>query len=136
MAAHCQIELFVLTSELVIHLPVKAKSSERRVKTGKEISIYNLADGVTDEQYREYVKNIKGPFLESLPSVSKFELVRIKGAVTGESPYTYVGILHVDNLDEFYQRDVPSQQFQEFLKEVMPMIKQECYHMMYGEEIY
>lgn len=53
---------------------------------GKEISIYNLADGVTDEQYREYVKNIKGPFLESLPSVSKFELVRIKGAVTGESP--------------------------------------------------
>jgi hypothetical protein len=103
---------------------------------GKEISVYNLADGVTDEQYREYVKNIKGPFLESLPSVSKFELVRIKGAVTGESPYTYVGILHVDNLDEFYQRDVPSQQFQEFLKEVMPMIKQEGYHMMYGEEIY
>jgi hypothetical protein len=29
---------------------------------GKEISIYNLADGVTDEQYLEYVKNIKGPF--------------------------------------------------------------------------
>jgi len=56
--------------------------------------------------------------------------------VTGDSPYTYVGILHVDNLDEFYQRDVPSWQFQDFLKEVMPMIKQEGYHMMYGEEIY
>jgi hypothetical protein len=103
---------------------------------GKEISIYNLADGVTDEQYQKYVKNIKGPFLESLPSVRKFELVRIKGAVTGKSPYTYVGILHVNNLDEFYQRDVPSQPFQEFLKEVMPMIKQKGYHMMYGEEIY
>jgi hypothetical protein len=103
---------------------------------GKEISVYNLADGVTDEQYQKYVKDIKGPFLESLPSVRKFELVRTKGAVTGESTYTYVGILHVDNLDEFYQRDVPSQQFQAFLKEVMPMIKQEGYHMMYGEEIY
>jgi len=103
---------------------------------GKGNFFYNLADGVTDEQYREYVKNIKGHFLESLPSVSKLELVRIKGAVTGESPYTYVSILHVDNLDKFYQRDVPSQQFQEFLKEVMPMIKQEGYHMMYGEEIY
>jgi hypothetical protein len=103
---------------------------------GKEISIYNLADGVTDEQYLEYVRNIKGPFLESLPSASKFELVRIKGAVTGESPYTYVGILHVDDLDAFYERDVASQQFQAFLKEVMPMIKQEGYHMMYGEEIY
>ena len=105
---------------------------------GKEISVYNLADadGVTDEHYWEYVKNIKGPFLESLPSVRKFELVRIEGAVTGESPYTYVGILHVDNLDEFYQRDVPSQQFQAFLKEVMPMIKQEGYHMMFRKEIY
>jgi hypothetical protein len=103
---------------------------------GKEISIYNLADGVTDEQYQEYVKNTKGPFLESLPSVRKFELVRIKGAVRGESPYTYVGILHVNNLDEFYQRDVPSQQFQAFLKEVMPMIRQEGHYIMYGEEIY
>jgi hypothetical protein len=82
------------------------------------------------------LKISRAPFRESLPSVKKFELVRIKGAVTGESPYTYVGILHVDNLEEFYQRDVPSQQFQAFLKEVMPMIKQEGYHMMYGEEIY
>ena len=103
---------------------------------GKEISVYSLANGVTDEQYLKYVKDTMGPFLESLPSVRRFELVRIKGAVTGESPYTYVGILHVDNLDEFYQRDVPSQRFQAFLKEVMLMIKQEGYHMMYGEEVY
>ena len=101
---------------------------------GKEISVYNLADSVTDEQYREYVTNIKGPFLESLPSVRKFELVRIKGAVTGESPYTYVGILHVDNLDEFYQRDVPSQQFQDLLAKMMPMFKN--IHILCGEEIY
>jgi hypothetical protein len=99
---------------------------------GKEISIYNLADGVTDEQYPEYVKNIKGPFLESLPSVSKFELVRIKGAVTGESPYNYVSILHVDNLDEFYQRDIPSQQFQDLLAKTMPMFKN--IHILCGEK--
>lgn len=103
---------------------------------GKEISIYTLADGVAGEQYREYVKNINGLFLESPPSVRKFELVIIKGALTGESRYTYVSILHVDNLDGFYQRDVPSQQFQKYLMEVMPIIKQEGYHMMYGEEIY
>ena len=104
---------------------------------GKEISIYNLADGVTDEQYQEYVKKVKGPFLESLPSVRKFELVRIRGAVVGgESPYTYIGILHVDNLDEFYQKGTTTPQFQDFMKEVLPMIKQEGYHMMYGEEVY
>ena len=102
----------------------------------KEISVYNLADGVTDDQYLKYVKDTKGPFLESLPSVRNFELVRIKGAVKGESPYTYVGILHVNDLEAFYQRDVPSQQFQTFLKEVMPMIRQEGYHMIYGEEVY
>ncbi len=104
---------------------------------GKEISIYNLADDVTDEQYLEYVKKVKGPFLESLPSVTKFELVRIKGAVVGgESPYTYVGILHSNNLDEFYKKGTTTRKFQDFLKEVMPMIKQEGYHMMYGEEVY
>jgi len=103
---------------------------------GKEISVYSLADGVTDEQYQKYIRDVKGPFLESLPSVRKFELVRIKGAATGESPYTYVGILHVNDLDAFYQRDVPSPQFQTFLKEVTPMIKQEGYHMIYGEEVY
>ena len=101
---------------------------------GKEISIYNLADDVTDEQYWEYVKNIKGLFLESLPSVSKFELARVKGAVTGGSPYTYVSILHVDNLDEFYQRDIPSQQFQDLLAKMMPMFKN--IHILCGEEIY
>jgi hypothetical protein len=104
---------------------------------GKEISIYNLADSVTDEQYLDYVKKVKGPFLESLPSVTKFELVRIKGAVVGgESPYTYVGILHSDNLDEFYKKGTTTPEFQKFMQEVMPMIKQEGYHMMYGEEVY
>jgi hypothetical protein len=51
---------------------------------GKEISVYNLADGIADEQYLEYVKSIRGPFLESLPSVRKFEIVRTKGAVMGD----------------------------------------------------
>jgi hypothetical protein len=61
----------------------KIGAESLRAKMGKEISVYKLADGVTDEQYLEYVKEVKGPFLESLPSVRKFELVRIKGAVTG-----------------------------------------------------
>jgi hypothetical protein len=57
--------------------------------------------------------------------------------VAGEGvPYTYVGILHSDNLDEFYQKGTTSQKFQEFMKELMPMIKKEGYHMMYGEEVY
>ena len=68
----------------------------------KEIILYNLADNVTDEQYQDFVKKVKGPLLESLPSVKKFELVKITGAETGEIPYNYVGIVHIDSLDEFY----------------------------------
>ena len=100
----------------------------------KEIILYNLADNVTDEQYKDYVIKEKGPLLESLPSVTKYELVKITGAVTGEIPYKYVGILHVDDLDEFYQKGTTSQKFQDFLKKLMPMLKN--IHILYGEEIY
>ena len=49
----------------------------------KEIILYNLAENVTDEEYKDYVTREKGPLLDSLPSVKKFELVRITGAATG-----------------------------------------------------
>ncbi len=100
----------------------------------KEIILYNLADNVTDEEYKKFVTNEKGPLLESLSSAKKFELVRITGAVTGEIPYKYVGILHVNSLDELNQKGKTTQKFQNFLKKWMPMIKN--FHILQGEEIY
>ena len=100
----------------------------------KEIILYNLADNVTDEQYKDYVTREKGPLFDSLPSVKKFELVKIKGAVTGEIPYKYVGVVHVNSLDELNQKGKTTQKFQDFLKEWMPMVKN--VHILYGEEIY
>jgi len=100
----------------------------------KEIILYNLADNVTDEQYKDYVTKEKGPLLDSLSSVKKFELFKIVGAATGEIPYKYVGIMHLNNLDEFRQKDAPSQKFQDFLKKWMPMVKNA--HILSGEEIY
>jgi hypothetical protein len=95
---------------------------------GKEIILYNLADNVTDEQYKEFVTKEKGPTLESLPSVKK------KGAKTGEVPFNYVGILHVESLDEFYAKGAPSQKFQDLMAKMMPMFKN--IHILYGEEVY
>jgi hypothetical protein len=103
-------------------------------KMAKEIILYNLADNVIDEEYQTFVTNEKGPLLESLPSVKKFELVRITGTATGEIPYKYVGIMHLNNLEEFRQKDVPSQKFQEFLKKWQPMTS--GFHILSGEEIY
>lgn len=101
---------------------------------GKEIILYNLSDNVTDEQYKDFVHKVKGPLLESLPSVKKFELVRIKGAKTGEVPYNYVGILHVDSLDEFYEKGATTQEFQGLMEKLQPMLKGP--HILYGEEVY
>jgi len=77
----------------------------------KEIILYNLADNITDDEYKDYVTEEKGPLLESLSSVKKFELVKVTGAATGEILYKYVDIMHLTNLEEFYQKDAPSKKF-------------------------
>jgi hypothetical protein len=100
----------------------------------KEIILYNLADHVTDEQYLDFVTKEKGPTLESLPSVRKYELVRIKGAVNGTAPFNYVGIVHVDDMDEFNQKGKTSQEFQDLMAKLATMLKDS--HILYGEEIY
>lgn len=56
----------------------------------KDIILYNLAEHVTDEQHPAFVTNEKGPTLESLPSVKKYELVRIKGAVPVTAPFLVI----------------------------------------------
>ena len=100
----------------------------------KEIILYNLAANVTDEQYLKFVKEEKGPLLDSLPSAKKFELVKITGAATGEVPFKYVGILHLKSLEDFYQKDAPSEKFQKFLEKWRPMTS--GFHILFGEEIY
>jgi hypothetical protein len=100
----------------------------------KAIILYNLAEQVTDEEYRDYVAREKGPLLESLSSVKKFELVKIAAAATGEIPYTYVGIVHLSSLNEFYQKDAPSPKFQDFMTKWRTMVSN--FHTLFGEEIY
>jgi hypothetical protein len=100
----------------------------------KEIILYNLAQNVNDDEYKDYVISEKGPLLESLSSVKKFEMVKITGAMTGEIPYKYVGILHVTNLDDFYQKDAQSEKFQNFLAKWKTKVSD--FHILFGEEIY
>jgi hypothetical protein len=104
------------------------------LKMGNEIALYNLAEDVTDKQYQDYVHKEKGPLLESMPTVTKYELVRITAASTGKIPYNYVGILHVGNLDEFYQKGTTTQKYQDFMKQLQPMLSDP--NLMFGEKIY
>ena len=100
----------------------------------KEIILYNLAEHVSDEEYKDSITREKGPLLESMLSVKKFELVKITGAVSGEIPYKYVGILHLNSLDEFYRNDAPSPKFQDFMKKWQSMVPN--FHILAGEEAY
>jgi len=100
----------------------------------KQIILYNLAKHVTDEEYKKYVINEKGPLLESLSSVKKFELVKIIGSASGEIPYKYVGILHIKSLDEFNQKDASSPKFQAFMKKWQTMVSN--FSILAGEEVY
>jgi hypothetical protein len=100
----------------------------------KQFILYSLAPHVTDEQYREYVTKEKGPLLESLSTVKKFELVKIAPPPSGRAPYQYVGILHVSSLEDFNQQDAPSPKFQQFMQKWQPMVSN--VQMLAGEEVY
>jgi uncharacterized protein (TIGR02118 family) len=100
----------------------------------KRIILYNLAEHMTDEAFKEYVTSDKGPLIDSLPGVKKYELVKITGAMGGKPPYRYVGIVHLTSLEEFDQKAAKTKEYQDFLKKFGPMAKDMI--MLSGEEIY
>lgn len=100
----------------------------------KQIILYNLAAHVTGEQYEDYAASEKGPLLDSLESVTKFELVKVTGSFSGAIPYRYVGIMHLTGLDDFMQKDAQSQRFQDFLAKWMPMVTDA--QILFAEEVY
>jgi hypothetical protein len=100
---------------------------------GKEIILYNLAPHITDGEYQAYVDSEKGPLMDGLESVKKFELVKITGSVSGEIPYRYIGIMHLTSLKDFYEKDAPSEKFQQFQAKWRTMVSD--FHILFGEEI-
>ena len=100
----------------------------------KRIILYNLAASVTDEEFKKYVTNEKGPLIEGLPSVEKYELIRVTGSMTGKIPYKYIGIISLTSEDEFNRKDAKLPQYQAFLKKFGPMVTDLL--MLSGENIY
>jgi len=89
----------------------------------KEIILYNLREDVTDEDYAEWCKSYKGPFLLGLDSVKRFTLVGMIGGIKGNGskgmapeqtppPYKYIGILDCTDL-EALKKDGESKTFKE-----------------------
>jgi hypothetical protein len=89
----------------------------------KEIILYNLRDDVTDEDYKKWCDDYKGPTMLSLSSVKSFTLVKMLGGVKGngkesippeetKSPYKYIGIVDSTSL-EAWNTDRNSKTFKE-----------------------
>ena len=100
----------------------------------KEIILYNLAPHVTDEEFQEYVDQEKGPLIDSFESVEKYELVRIDSSASGEIPFKYVGIVHLESLEDFRSKDAQSEAYKAFQAKFRPMVSE--IHVMFGEEIH
>lgn len=99
-----------------------------------EIILYNLAPDVTDEEFKEYVDNEKGPYIDSLPSVDKYELVRIDESRSGKIPFRYVGIVHLNSLEDFKNKDTQTDAYRDFSAK-MASITSEI-HVTFGEAIH
>lgn len=89
----------------------------------KEIILYNLRDDVTDDAYKKWCEEFKGPKLLELGSVKRFTLASMVGGVKGNgqenippeetnSPFKYVGILDSTSL-EAWNQDRNSKPFKE-----------------------
>jgi hypothetical protein len=100
----------------------------------KEIILYNLKPSVTDEEFKAYVDTEKGPFIDSLPSVEKYELVRIDSSPTGTIPFKYVGIVTLNSLDDFRNRDTKTEAYKAFTAKMASLTAE--IHITFGEEIH
>ena len=100
----------------------------------KEIILYNLAPHVTDEEFKEYVDTEKGPYIDSLPSVEKYELVRIDESRSGTIPFRYVGIVTLRNLEDFKTKDTQTEEYKAFSAKMASITSK--IHVTFGEEIH
>ena len=100
----------------------------------KEIILYNLAPHVTDEEFKKYVDEEKGPYIDSLPSVEKYELVKITDSRSGVIPFKYVGIVHLKSLEDFKNRDTQTEEYKAFSAKMAGMASE--IHVTFGEEIH
>ena len=77
----------------------------------KQIILYNLKDSVTEEDYVKWCESFKGPFLLGQQGARSFTLLKMMGGMKGDgqkgiapaqtdSPYKYIGIYDLDNLED------------------------------------
>ena len=113
----------------------------------KEIILYNLKDGIKDEDYKKWCEEYKGPILLSLSATKSFTLVKMLGGIKGNgqegsppqetsSPYKYIGIMDLSSLagmekdkeSKAFKEDFFPQWFSKWVKDFYVIVGEEVYH--------
>ena len=90
----------------------------------KQIILYNLQDGVKEEDYIKWCEDYKGPVMLGVKSAKRFTLLRVLGGERGDGqkgiepaqakfPYRYIGIMDVEGLEEWRTNTAASKEFSE-----------------------
>lgn len=93
----------------------------------KEIILYNLKKSVSEEDYKKWCEEYKGPLLTGLDGSKSFTLVKALGSMGGdgekfkppeeiEPPYKYIGLMDIEDLDVWHK----SQESYEFKQDFSP----------------
>lgn len=113
----------------------------------KQIILYNLKDGIKDEDYIKWVHEFKGPLLLKLKSTKSFTLLKMGGGrkwdgqkgeppVETKSPFQFAGILDITNKEEWmkdvasetYQKDFFPKFFTNWVADGYAILSDEVYH--------
>lgn len=100
-----------------------------------QVILYNLAPGVTDEEYADYVVGEKGPLLDAFPSAAKFTSIKVTGSPIGKIPYKWIGIFEVQSTDYWDKVDGKSKKFADFLAEWQKKVDPDFVYLV-GEQVY
>jgi hypothetical protein len=90
----------------------------------KQFILYNLKDGLKEEDFLKWVNEFKGPFIVGLSAVKRYTLTSVKLALQAkggppgpvETPYKLAGIVDITSLPD-YDKDTQGKPYRE---EFMP----------------
>lgn len=82
---------------------------------------YNLKNGVTREEFEQWVRESDQPAMRGLISVQRFDTYRLTGLLMGEGQPArqYIEIFEISDMDAFTQKDMPGEIVQNIMAQFM-----------------
>ncbi|MEW4449234.1 hypothetical protein [Qipengyuania sp. JC766] len=86
---------------------------------------YQLADGVTREQFEQWVKDADQPTMRGISRIESFETYRVTGRLIGEGEpsVSYVELFDIPDMDGFTSEDMAGETVQGIMGEFMQLVQ-------------